>query len=268
MKLNYFIFFLVISACAISCNNGAKSDSASQDKEDWQVLFNGENLDGWIPKIGGYEAGVNGLNTFRVKDGIIDVNYDEYDTFVNQYGHLFYKEPFSSYYLEVEYRFKGEQTAGGQGWAFRNSGIMFHAQDPNTMTLDQSFPICVEYQFLGGNGTDERSTGNLCTPNSHVTIDGKLVTDHCINSISPTYHGDQWVKAGLIVYKDSVIYHVIQGDTVMTYSKPIIDSTGMDKNAPFINGQAMTSGYFALQAESHPMEFRNIRIKNLSKNKE
>ncbi len=260
-----FTLFL-LNACKDSSDD--KADKASVEKVEadaWMTLFNGKDLDDWIPKVGGFEPGVNGLNTFRVNDGILDINYDDYDTFTNQYGHIFYKEPFSSYHMEVEYRFKGEQTPGGQGWAFRNSGIMFHSQDPMTMTKEQAFPICVEFQFLGGNGTDERSTGNLCTPNSHVNIDGELVKTHCINSVSKTYHGDQWVRAGLIVYEDSIVHHLIEGDTVMTYTKPIFDAENNPGGSEYKEGDPMKSGYVALQAESHPMEYRSVKIKKLSK---
>ena len=273
LKMTKSIAILILSITFIfcfSCKEGGEKIDKENKKEknlanEWQILFNGENLDGWIPKVGGFDPGVNGLNTFRVNDGILDINYDEYDTFSTQFGHLFYEEPFSSYHMEVEYRFKGEQTTGGPGWAIRNSGIMFHSQDPMTMLKDQDFPICVEFQFLGGNGTDERSTGNLCTPNSHVTMDGELFTPHCVNSDSKTFHGDQWVTAGLIVYEDSIVHHLIEGDTVMTYTKPIYDATNEPEGSAYIDGQAMKSGYVALQAESHPMDYRSAKIKDLSK---
>ncbi|GLR15933.1 3-keto-disaccharide hydrolase [Portibacter lacus] len=245
-----------------ACKSGDKV-SKTETQSEWEELFNGKDLTGWSPKIGGYEFGVNAMNTFQVHDGVIEANYDEYDTFTTQYGHLFYKEPFSSYHLEVDYRFKGNQTPGGAGWAVRNSGVMFHCQDPKTMTLSQYFPICVEFQFLGGNGKVERSTGNLCTPNSHVEIDGELVTTHCINSNSKTYHGDGWVTSGLIVYADSIVHHLIEGDTVMTYRHPIFDENGAEGNYHLKDGEPMKSGYIALQSESNPVEFRNVRIKRL-----
>jgi hypothetical protein len=248
-----------------SCDTSTKAENSDSLGEEWEILFNGKDLTGWTPKITGFELGDNAMNTFRVKDGVIDINYSEYDTFTNQFGHLFYKNPYSSYHMEVEYRFKGEQTPGGPGWAYRNSGIMFHSQDPTTMLKDQDFPVCVEFQFLGGNGTDERSTGNLCTPNTHINIDGELVTTHCINSTSPTYHGDQWVTAGLIVYEDSIVYHLIEGDTVMTYTDLIFDARGAPEGSTYVDGQPIISGYVALQGESHPMEYRSVKIKNLAK---
>lgn len=264
-KYIYLTLLIISSALLQSCNSKGDGKSLESEINEWEVLFNGKDLSGWTPKITGYDFGENAMNTFRVKDGVIDINYSEYDTFTNQFGHLFYKKPYSSYHIEVEYRFKGEQTPGGPAWAARNSGIMFHSQDPSTMLKDQDFPICVEFQFLGGNGRDKRSTGNLCTPNTHINIDGELVTTHCINSISETYHGDQWVTAGLIVYEDSIAHHLIEGDTVMTYTDLIFDAKNAPRGAPYLDGQPINSGYFALQGESHPMEYRSVKIKNLAK---
>lgn len=261
---NHFLYYLAFSFLLfISCNENSATDKSAEAESEWVDLFNGQDLTGWTPKLAGHELGNNFNNTFRVNEGVLEVNYDEYDTFRNEFGHLFYEKPFSSYHLSLEYRFKGDQSANGPAWAFRNSGVMFHCQDPKTMTVAQSFPICVEYQFLGGNGTDERSTGNLCTPNSHVTMDGTFRTEHCMTSTSPTFHGDDWITAELVVYRDSIAHHIIQGDTVMTYGNFIIDADGMDESAPFVDGQPITGGYIAVQAESHPLEFRNIKIKEL-----
>ncbi len=134
--------------------------SAPQE-EKWIPLFNGKDLEGWTPKIAGFDLGENHLDTFRVENGAIKVSYDKYAKFDNKFGHLFYKESFSHYRLRIEYRFTGEQCPGGPGWALRNSGVMIHGQPAETMGKAQSFPVSIEVQFLGGNGKDERSTGNL-----------------------------------------------------------------------------------------------------------
>ena len=147
-----------------------------KDKADWVPLFNGKNLDGWTPKITGYEFGDNHADTFRVADGVLKVSYDKYTEFGGKFGHLFYKDKFSHYRLKVEYRFVGEQCKGGEGWAIRNSGVMFHCQDPKTMAKDQKFPVSIEAQFLGGLGKGNRTTNNLCSPGTHVTMGGKLFT--------------------------------------------------------------------------------------------
>jgi hypothetical protein len=232
----------------------------------WQALFNGKNLDGWEMKIKGHELNENFGNTFRVEGGVMKVSYDQYDSFRNQFGHIFYKSPFSYYRILVEYRFVGKQVKGGEAWAYKNSGIMIHCQPPSTMLKDQDFPISIEVQLLGGEPGAKRSTCNLCTPGTNVEMNGKLVTDHCINSSSQTFPGDQWVRAEVIVLGDSIIHHLVNGDTVLTYSKPQIGGGVVSNYDEKIkkDGQLLSSGYIALQSESHPVEFRRVEIMDLS----
>ncbi|MGV3704716.1 MAG: 3-keto-disaccharide hydrolase [Arcticibacter sp.] len=202
-----FLFFVVILICG--CRS-LKPDVKS--KESWISLFNGKDLDDWFVKIHHHDVGVNFGNTFRVEDGVIKVSYDQYGDFNDQFGHLYYKVPFSYYHLVVEYRFTGQLQKGAPSYTLRNSGVMFHSQDPRTMPKEQDWPISIEMQFLGGLGDGKpRPTGNMCSPGTNVVYKGKIAGDHCINSSSRTYDGDQWVKAELIVLGDSLITHVING---------------------------------------------------------
>ena len=231
----------------------------------WINLFNGKDLKDWNIKIAKHDYNENFGNTFYVEDGMMKVKYDGYETFDQQYGHIFYKKPFSYYLLKIEYRFTGEQAKGGEGWAFRNSGAMLHSQEPSTMLKNQDFPISVEGQLLGGNGKDERPTGNVCTPGTTIEIKDKLFTPHCLNSTSKTYHGDQWVTAEFLVLGDEMIKHIINGDTVLTYTKPKIGGGNVSNYDPAIkqDGKALTSGYISLQSESHPVEFRTVKLFDL-----
>jgi len=229
-------------------------------------MFNGKNLGGWAIKIKDHPLNDNYGNTFRVEDGVMKVSYDQYDDFKEQYGHIFYKKKFSAYLLVVEYRFTGNQVKNGPGWAYRNSGAMLHCQSPESMKLDQDFPISMEEQLLGGNGKDERSTVNLCTPGTNVVLDGKLYTQHCVNSGSKTYHGDQWVHIEALVLGDSIVKHIADKDTVLVYTKPQYD--GRDKwvkGMGYKDGDLIHEGYISLQSESHPCEFRKVEIYDLSK---
>ena len=238
-----------------------------QSKEIWVKLFNGNDLDGWVVKIKGHELGDNYKNTFRVVEGVIQVNYDGYnDTFNDAFGHMFFKKELSNYKLRLQYRFTGEQLKDGAGWATRNSGVMVHSQNPESMEIDQNFPICIEVQLLGGLSTDERSTGNLCTPGTHVVMDGKLVTDHCISSSSKTYHGDQWVQLEILVLNDSIISHMINGEQVLTYSSPQIGGGNVNITEELLKplqGNPLKKGYISLQSESHPVEFKNVELLEL-----
>ena len=237
------------------------------DQEEWIQLFNGKDLDGWIPKVRGHDAGDNFGNTFRVANGAMQVGYEAYgEDFGERFGHIFYERPFSYYRLAVEYRFIGEQAPGGPGWAVRNSGIMMHSPPPQSMGRDQNFPISIEVQLLGGDGERNRTTMNLCTPGTNVVMDGKLVTRHCIQSSSKTYHGDQWVRAEVLVLGSAVIRHLLDGEVVLEYEMPQVGGGNVDGHDPAYkrDGELLASGYISLQSESHPLEIRKVELLNLA----
>ena len=257
--LTVFCMVVVIAVCGCG-EQKQKSDGCC-----WIKMFNGKNLDGWTVKMTGYELGENFGDTFRVEDGLLKVSYDKYDKFDGKFGHLFYKDEFSDYILRLDYRFVGEQAPGGPGWAFRNSGVMIHGQSPESMGKDQKFPVSIEVQTLGGNGTNERSTGNLCTPGTNVVYEGKVDKRHCIGSTSKTYHGEQWVSLEIEVRGNKVIKHKINGEVVMEYTTAQLDERDGDAKKLIAGGELMLSGgSISLQAESHPVEYRNIELLPLS----
>src|SRR5690349_12525411 len=193
--------------------------------EDWIQLFNGRDLTGWTPKITHYELGDNYGDTFRVEDGLLKVRYDRYSGgFKRSFGHLFYEKPYSFYRLRIEYRFVGKQAADGPGaWADRNSGIMIHSQPPQTMMKEQDFPISIEAQLLGGLSDGKaRPTANMCSPGTEVVYNGAIYPQHCLDSASKTYDGDQWVQMEIVVLGDSQITHFVNGEKVLEYSLPQI----------------------------------------------
>jgi hypothetical protein len=237
-----------------------------QREGEWIRLFNGRDLSNWVVKIAKHDVGENFANTFRVENGVLKVAYDGYSSLSAQFGHLFYRQPYSNYHLVVEYRFTGNWLPDTPEWARRNSGVMLHAQDPRTMLRDQDFPISIEHQFLGGFGDGRpRSTGNVCSPGTEVDIDGQLARSHCINSSSATYHGDAWVRAEAIVWSDSLITHIVNGDTVMTYTKTRIGGGNVNGHDPAqkVDGRPLSSGWIALQSEGHPIEFRKVELRVL-----
>lgn len=263
-KLITLLLALIILGCKQRSPGAETANSTPYDLQ-WDDLFDGQTLEGWTPKITGQLAGEDALNTFKAEDGMIRVTYDNYETFGNRFGHLFYKEAYSAYYLSLEYRFQGDQAPDGEGWAFKNSGVMFHSQSAASMLKDQNFPVSLEGQFLGGNGTDPRPTMNLCTPGTNVVMADTLFTPHCVNSTSPTFHDDQWVRAGFLVLADSLVVHYVNGKEVLRYTKPQLGGTMAEDAAEAFRqaGKPLKEGYIALQSESHPIDFRNIRILDL-----
>ncbi|MBO9546266.1 DUF1080 domain-containing protein [Caulobacter sp.] len=237
----------------------------------WKPLFDGKTLNGWTPKIAKHPAGENYRDTFVVDHGAIRVSYAGYDTLDGQFGHLFYKTPFKAYRLKLTYRFLTEGgLADTPAWARSNSGIMFLSQSPESMTVEQPFPVSVEFQLLGKDGDAPRSTGSVCTPGLTIAIDGTKVKEHCtISKNAPTIPNGTWVQAELEVLPNGEITQKINGVAVHKYADVTLDpdDTVAGGAKPYIlaRGAApVTEGYIALQSEGHPIEFKDIQIQELT----
>jgi len=265
MRRLAYVVILVIVGRALSDAPAPTPQARAPEARDWIQLFNGRDLADWTAKFSKHDLGENFRNTFRAEEGLLKVRYDQWPSFNGEFGHLFYKDAFSYYLLAAEYRFVGDQVTAGPSWAIRNNGLMLHSPNPRTMLRDQDFPIALEIQLLGGLGKGPRTTANLCTPGAHVVMNGQLHTQHCTNSTSQTYDGDQWVRVEVLVHGDELIRHTIDGKTVLEYSKPQIGGGGVSPVDPAvkIDGTPMTGGYISIQAETAPTDFRKIELLNL-----
>lgn len=264
MKNRPFVRIIIVLVWMLSLTAVAAENNP--DQKEWIQLFNGKDLKDWAVKITGHTLDDNFGNTFRVENGVLKVSYDQYHQFGGRFGHMFYRRKFSHYIVAVEYRFVGEQVAGAPNWGLRNSGVMVHSQSPESMQKDQDFPISIEVQLLGGTGSGERPTANLCTPGTHVVLNGSLFTTHCLNSRSKTYHGDQWVRVEVMVLGDSVIRHIVDGETVLAYDIPQVGGGNVSHFNAWAkeDGKLLSEGYISLQSESHPIEFRKVELLNLA----
>lgn len=261
-----WLFLFVMGSCDTGSGNAAGAETPDPSKEEWISLFNGKDISDWIVKIHHHETGENFGNTFRVEDSLIKVRYDQYGDFNEQYGHLYYKTPYSYYHLVMEYRFTGQWVETAPSYTILNSGVMLHSQDPHTMPKEQDWPISVEMQFLAGLGDGKpRPTGNMCSPGTDVVYNGQIDPRHCIESTSKTYPKEEWVRAEAIVLGDSLITHIINGDTVLQYTQPQIGGGVANRYDPAIkiDGKLLQTGYIALQSEGQEIDFRNIQLLNL-----
>lgn len=240
------------------------SDTTAKEtnKQQWIALFNGKDLEGWTMKINGYALGDNFGNTFRVEDGILRIRYDQYGPEFNErFGALFFDKNLFDFRLKVEYRFVGETAPGAPEWGFRDSGVQFYGQAPSTVKLDQRFPICLEYNLHGGNGSDDRPLGAICGIGMFVEVDGATNASFCTPAkVSRTFHGDQWVTVEIDV-KEGKMTHFVNGEEIMSYANPTYDPENEFASAFIKNGDAsVKSGYISLQSNSHPIDFRKIEL--------
>ncbi|MGB3798465.1 MAG: DUF1080 domain-containing protein [Lewinella sp.] len=279
--MRYLLPFTFLFVFLTACDDAPPAEEASAaTEEQWETIFNGKDLTGWDAKIAGYPLKENPRNTFRVEDSMLRISYADYDSFDNLYGHLYYQEPLSRYKVRFDYRFVGDQIPGGTPGNVRNSGIMLHSQSAASNEPGQAFPVSIELQLLGGLGNGPRTTGNVCTPGTAVVMGDTVNYRHCINSSSKTYEGDDWITAEAVVLGGEAMLFLIEGDTVLSFQQPQIgggfigrgdtperwQSFGIEKDAEewlARDGEILTEGYIALQAESHPIDFRNIQLLRL-----
>ncbi len=239
------------------------------DEPRWVSLFNGKDLSGWTIKIAKHPLGENFANTFRIEDGILKVSYDGYGKFDQQYGHLFTNVAYSHYIVRLEYRFTGTMMADAPKYVNLNSGVMLHAQPPQSMRLDQGFPSSLEMQFLADEGKGPRSTGNLCTPGTNVEMGGQLITQHIVKSSAPTFPAEAWVRVEAEVHGNDEIIHRVNGVEVLRYQRPQLDPTCKIAPASDLveagSNLMLSYGHIALQAEGQPVWFRKIELMSLEK---
>ncbi len=256
-SFNTFWILFVLTAFL----GGSPFFSNTMEKE-WVSIFNGTDLSGWTIKIRGYPLGENFGNTMRVEDGLLKIRYDAYGPeFNNRFGAVYFDKELTNYRLKVEYRFVGETAPGAPEWGYRDSGIQFHGQAPVTQKLTDAFPVCLEYNFHGGNGTDDRPLGAACTNGIFIEYKGERNTTTCIPAEIPkTFHGDQWVTAEIEV-KEGNISHFVNGEEILSYTNPRYNPENETAKMLMANGiSKVKSGYISLQSNSHPIDFRKIEL--------
>lgn len=59
------------------------------------------------------------------------------------------------------------------------------------------------------------------------------------------------------------ITHYVEGTKVLTYTKPQLGGELESPEFAKRDGELLSEGYIALQAESHPTEFRKVELLNL-----
>jgi hypothetical protein len=256
----------LLSACEPSQKTSAQWTPILNDPSDWTI------------KMGGQDLHEDADKTFQLHDGILKVYGEKRDQSV-KVGHMFYnKKPSPNFRLRFEYRFTGKQFQSDENWPEQYGGVVFHAQSPTSMGLKQDYPICLEFQLLGGKNTGERPTGNVCTIGTQVFTADTLNPSHCINSTSPTFDGDRWVKAEMEVWGDSLIRHYIEGVPVLEYTHPQIGGGFVSPSFDWIKGNVkdweewaandgtpLKEGFLAIQAHD-PIEFRAMELLDLGPN--
>ena len=93
-----------------------------------------------------------------------------------------------------------------------------------------------------------------------------LITEGFVGAKGKTFHGDEWITVETEVLGNKVIKYMVNGVKVIEFNNPQLDEENENAQKLIKDGNKMLhEGDIALQAESHPVEFRKIEILDLNK---
>lgn len=194
------------------------------------VLFNGENLDGWIRFSPDDKKDADGKWTvdkvWSVNDGVIHCTG-------KPKGYLRTQDDYANYKLHVEWRWVDEPT---------NSGVLLHKAG-----IDQVWPKCVEAQLMHENAGDF-----WLLSFSQITVDGKQVGPEQYANAKKKHPSNEKPVGEWNTYDI-----VCDGGSVKLTVNGLLQNEGTDAKP--------SSGPICLQSEGSPIEFRNIYLEPLDK---
>ncbi len=271
-NLSYVLFALLILG---SCNN------RSSNKEQWQPLFNGQDLQGWDTYLGpGYDTvtktwdtipvGLN-IDPSKVFD-VVDLNGEKVLRISGEkFGGISTKAEFENFHLQLEFKWGDKQWPPNETGK-KDAGLMYYGVGPQGADggfwlRSHEFQIeegdCGDYWACAGAVADVRST--MKEDSTFVyDKDGELHTfstespdgRHCIKNPDAEKPSGEWNVVDLYCFGPTAV-HMINGivNMVLQNSRQIEG----DKEIPLVKGKIQ------LESEGAEIFFRNIRITNIEK---
>lgn len=219
--------------------------SETEKEEGWQLLFNGENSDGWR----GYNTEIF-PSDWKVLDGTLFMaGSGRGEAGSENGGDILYDEKFDNFHLKLEWKI----SEGG------NSGIFYLGQESED--FNYIWETAPEMQVLDN---DKHPDAMLGTDGNRKA--GSLYDLYPANpqNVKPV---GEWNEVEIIVYKGTVV-HKQNGETVVEYhlwtpkwKEDVAKSKfpGLNKNWADVAKQ----GYIGLQDHGDDVWFRNIKIKRM-----
>lgn len=212
MKNTILTLLIVAEMCA--CSSAPKQ----------AVLFNGENLDGWIGYLD--DKSLDPAQEFTVRDGVIHLS--------GKLGYLYTEETYSNYRLQVEWRWIDTAT---------NSGIFVHMTP-----AERALPPTFECQLKAGNAGFIYSLPLPGGPAGPTTAAMRTSGQNSQPRLLPSNEKPvgEWNQAEIVCDGDQITIHI----------------NGELQNQA--TGASVTAGHIALQSEGLNVEFRNIVLTPLA----
>ncbi len=254
----------------------------TSESEDWQQLFNGENLTGWDTYLGPEWTQVND-STFRPAGDSIGLNNDPKHVFGlaqidnqnvirisgEQWGGISTTNEFSNYHLKLNFKW-GETKHRPKDNAKRDSGLLYHAvgehgADGGFWMRSQEFQVqegdTGDYWGVAGGVMDvpTRQEGENyifdASGTMRVFSEKSDVGRHATKFPDPERPTGKWNTLELICYGDTAI-QIVNGQVVMAlYNSRQLTDTGE---------KPLKRGKIQLQSEGAEIFYKDIMVKPIS----
>lgn len=231
----------VIHTCLsllVSTPVGISTAAAQSATGEWQVLFDGETLQGWR-SYGQERPGAEWI----VEDGAIVLDVDDSTTEMTA-GDLMTEEQFENFELELEWKI----SPGG------NSGVFFGVREIEGH--DVAYLTGVEMQVLDDDVHPDGARPETSAGSCYALYPPP---DDVLRPVGE-------YNAARIVVQDGVVEHWLNGIRIVEYdmnSQDWADRVAASKFADWEHFGRYRKGHIALQDHTDRVWYRNIRIRPL-----
>jgi hypothetical protein len=276
LKLSIYSLLCVLF---ISWNVKLHTTRPLLNKNEWKILFNGKNLDGWESYLGpkydtiakdfkGERIGLNndpdGVFTVVNKDGenVIRISGEHF-------GCIATKEEFENYHLQLQFKW-GQEKYIPRKKAKRDSGLLYHSRGAHGASwffwmASQEFQIqegdCGDYWSLlsdvDANVTMNKDSTYMYDKKGELRFFGPHggLREHIIRAEDAEKPVGEWNTIDLYSFGGSSI-HIVNGKTVM-----VLHNSRQKVHDELI---PLTKGKIQLQSEGAEIFFKNIKIEKIS----
>ena len=231
----------MISSCKSKTTDEKKVVTEVVD-EDWIVLFDGTNTEGWR----NYRKETFPEKGWVIEDGALKCLGSGAGEAGGRGGDIIYDQKFKDFHLKMEWKI----SEGG------NSGIFYLAQEIPGEPIWKSAP---EMQILDNERHIDANLGKDGNRKEGSLYD--LIPAKPQNA-KPA---GEWNEAEIMVYQGTVV-HKMNGEVVLEYHLGTSDWENMIANSKFKDFTEFgkyREGYIGLQDHGNDVWFRNIKIKEL-----
>lgn len=232
----------VLSSCGGTQVPNKLSDAEIADG--WELLFNGENLDGWRDYNGDALT-----QPWHVVDGCIQANGDGSDLS----GYIVTDRVFDNFILDWDWKL-------GYGG---NSGMLYHVVENPYFAVP--YVTGPEYQLIDNEGWEQENAPTRLEEWQKLGVDYAM---HLPNPDSLFVNPQGEWNNSRIVFDNGHVEHWLNGHKILEFEAWTDDwyarkNSGKWENAPEYG--LAREGVICLQDHGSPASFRNIKIKQLPK---